>query len=480
MNAAREPGLERQVIGVGHIVFFVVAAAAPLTAVVGSTPPSFALGNGAGVAGAFLIAGALYLLFSAGFTAMSHHVGSAGGFYSYLAQGISRSAGLGGAAVMLVTYTAVQMGIYALVGVFLSGTFSEMGIAVPWWSGSLLAVVLVLLCGRRSIAFSGNLLGLCMIGEILILLLLDIAIIFNGGGPEGLSAFPTFSPATIFAPGLGIAMVFVIGSFVGFEATAIFAEEARNPRRTIPHATYIAVILITVFYTFSTWAITQYYGPSAISASARADMENLYFAPTRALLGGWAVASMQTLLVISLFACVLSLHNAINRYLFALGRDGVLPSALGRLHPRHHSPALAGAVQTLSAIAVLLGCILIGADPYRTVFPWMSALGVCGVLGVQAVVCLAVVRFFRNDHHGYGPFRRLIAPTLSAIGLLLVIALVIDNLPLLTGSKAWLARMLPWALPLATGIGGTLYAHWLAHARPQLYARLGCNFGEEV
>ncbi|TNE45377.1 MAG: APC family permease [Sphingomonadales bacterium] len=471
-----ETHLERRSIDVTHIVFFVVAAAAPLTAVVGATPPAFALGNGAGVAGAFLLAGSLYLLFSAGFTAMSHHVGSAGGFYSYLAQGLSRPIGLGGATVMLLTYSAIQIGIYSLFGVFLSDALAGWGVNLPWWAGSLGAIATVLICGRRSIAFSGNLLGLCMIGEILILLLLDIAILVNGGGPQGLSLFPTLSPATIFSPGLGVALVFVIGSYVGFEATAIFAEEARNPHRTIPRATYIAVLLITGFYAFSTWTITQYYGPSAVSAAATADLENFYFGPTRLLLGNWAVGVMQILLIISLFACVLSLHNAINRYLFALGRDGVLPSFLSSLHPRHHSPAMAGLVQTLSALAILVTFILSGASPYKVIFPWMSALGVCGVLFVQTVTCLAVIFFFRADHHGYGLFRRLIAPALSAMGLATMIVLVIKNIHLLTGAQNPFILALPWLITLIAGIGGTLYALWLSVRRPEIYARLGRSF----
>ena len=72
--------LRRDAVGVAHVVFFVVAAAAPLTAVVGVTPAAFAFGNGPGVPGTFLLVGVLYLLFSVGFTTMNRFVASAGGF----------------------------------------------------------------------------------------------------------------------------------------------------------------------------------------------------------------------------------------------------------------------------------------------------------------------------------------------------------------------------------------------------------------
>ena len=66
--------LRKNALGAPHIVFFVIAAAAPLTAVVGVTPAAFQLGNGPGVPGTFLLVGGLYLLFAAGFTAMSGFV----------------------------------------------------------------------------------------------------------------------------------------------------------------------------------------------------------------------------------------------------------------------------------------------------------------------------------------------------------------------------------------------------------------------
>ena len=97
-------------IGVAHIVFFVVAAAAPMAAVVGATPPAFAFGN-IGVPGAFVMVGLLYLVFSAGFTAMARQVSSAGGFYSYISKGLGRPLGVAGAFLALVTYFAIQIGV---------------------------------------------------------------------------------------------------------------------------------------------------------------------------------------------------------------------------------------------------------------------------------------------------------------------------------------------------------------------------------
>ncbi|MCX8998524.1 APC family permease [Rhizobiaceae bacterium BDR2-2] len=466
--------LARNSVGLAHIVFFVVAAAAPLTAVVGASPAAFAFGNGAGVPGAFVLAGLLYLLFSVGFTAMSRHVGGAGAFYTYITRGIGKPAGVGGALMALVTYSAVQIAIYALFGVFMAGAIAPLGLDLPWWVWSFAALLVVCVCGQRNIAFSGAILGVCMVAEIVILLLLDIGILLAGGGPDGIG-FSSFFPSTVFTPGLGVALVFVIGSFIGFEATAIFGEEAENPEITIPRATYAAVLLITLFYAFSTWAITQYYGPSAVQSSAEAGLETFYFTASDAVLGSWSTQVLNVLLITSLFACVLSFHNTLNRYFFALGREGLAAAGLGKVHPKHGSPHVAGLVQSAIAAVILGVFTAAGLDPYTVVFSWMAALAVIGILAVQALVCVAIIAFFRKTATGYGPWTTLIAPALAFLGLTGALVLVSANLSLLSGSESPVVAAFPYFM-LLTGLAGAAFALRLKRSRPELYASLGKVF----
>ncbi len=465
--------LAKNSIGLAHIVFFVVAAAAPLTAVVGATPAAFAFGNGAGVPGAFVLAGILYLLFSVGFTAMSRHVGGAGAFYTYITHGIGKPAGVGGALMALITYFAVQIAVYGLFGVFMAGAMAPI-MELPWWVWSFVALIVVHVCGQRNVAFSGAILGVCMIAEIAILLLLDIGIVLAGGGPEGFG-FTSFSPATVFAPGLGVALVFVVGSYIGFEATAIFGEEAENPEKTIPRATYVAVLLITVFYAFSTWAIVQFYGPAAVQPTAAAGLEGFYFAATDTILGPWASQVMNILLITSLFACILSFHNTLNRYFFALGREGLAFKLLGKVHPMHGSPYVAGMLQSAIAAIVLVLFILAGADPYTVVFSWMSALAVIGILTVQALVSIAIILFFRKAKTDHGVWTTVIAPVLGLIGLLGALGLVIANLSLLSGSESLIVKSFPYLIVLV-GLLGAAFAMQIRKAKPELYASLGKAF----
>ena len=277
--------LRKNALGTRHIVFFVIAAAAPLTAVVGVTPAAFMLGNGPGVPVTFILVGGLYLLFSIGFTAMSGHVLSAGGFYAYVRAGLGPATGLAGALIALATYTSVAVALYGLFGFFLNDLVRlNGGPSIDWWVYSLALAVVVFACGARSIEFSGRLLGCCMIAEITILLVLNVTILVTAS-PARPIAFAPFGAEAVFVPGLGVALIFVVSSFIGFEATAIFGEEAREPRRTIPRATYIAVTLIAVFYAFTTWAISIYYGPDHIQHQAARHTATLYLDAINMLLG---------------------------------------------------------------------------------------------------------------------------------------------------------------------------------------------------
>lgn len=465
--------LARDSVGFGHILFFVVAAAAPLTAVVGASPAAIAFGNGPGVPGAFILSGCLYLLFSVGFTAMSRHIPGGGAFYRYITRGLGKPAGFGAALMVLTAYNSMQTAIYALLGVFAQSALGPLGIGLPWWAYSLGALVLVTLLGRLRIGFSGGLLGACMTAEALILVLLDLGIVLHGGGPEGMDA-TALRPATVFAPGLGAALVFVVGSYTGFEATAIFAEEARDARRTVPRATFAAVLLITVLYAASTWAITAYYGPTHIKDVAHSAADTMFFTAADAVLGHWASVTMNVLLIISLFACVLSFHSTISRYYFALGREGTWPRILGTTDPVHQAPRAAGLLQSVVVAALLLAFVASRQDPYAIIFAWMSVLAVLGILAVQLLVSLAVVVFFRRSG-GEGAWTGAVAPLLSSLGLGIAIALVIDNIALMAGSDSLVVRLFPPLMALV-GLGGGLYAWSLRRRDPARYAALGQSY----
>ncbi len=445
--------LKKDAIGMWQIVFFVIAAAAPLTGMLGIIPITIRLGNGAGVPGAFVAAGLILLVFSVGYAAMSRHVVNAGAFYAYLAQGLGRCFGVGGAFVAVASYTAMQVGLYALFGFFATLIVNPLLHAgLPWYLYAAVAIALVQFLGLRKLDLSGLVLGLFITLEMGILLALSLAIIAHGGGPQGFNLRP-FAPSVVFRGHLGIAIMFALASFVGFEATAIYGEESRNPTRTVPLATYASVTIIMVFFALVTWAIVSAYGVDHVVAAALADPGNFWFAQSDAYLGRVGSGIMRTLLLSSIFACLLAFHNTITRYLFALGREGLLWRGLADVHSEYQSPYKASYAQTACAVVGVMAAVWSGGDPMTVVFSWSSAFATIGIVGLQFMVSVAVIVFFRRNALDKRVWNTLLAPVLGMLGLGYALVLLIENLPALSGSDDGFVRSFPWVMGAVFVVG---------------------------
>ena len=437
-----------------QIVFFVIAAAAPLTGMLGIIPVAIRLGNGAGVPGAFVVAGVILLIFSVGYAAMSRQVVNAGAFYAYLARGLGQSFGVGGAFVAIASYTTMQVGVYALFGFFAALIVNPLvALHLPWFAYSAVAIALVQFLGMRKLDLNGLVLGLFITAEMGILLALSLSIVLHGGGPEGFNLRP-FAPREVFSGHPGIAIMFALASFVGFEATAIYGEESRNPKRTVPLATYAAVSIIMVFFAFTTWAIIGSYGVDHVVAAAFADPGNFWFAKSDAYPGVIGTGIMQALLLSSIFACLLAFHNTITRYLYALGREGLLWGFLAGIHPRFQSPYKASYAQTGCAVVGVLGSVLIGADPLTVIFSWTSAFATIGIVGLQFLVSAAVIVFFRRNGLDKRVWNTMVAPVLGMSGLGYALYLLVVNLPALSGSDDGFVRSFPWIMLAVMMVGG--------------------------
>ncbi|GAA5071268.1 APC family permease [Nocardia iowensis] len=443
-------------IGVTGIVLLVIAAAAPLTAVAGALPLMIGLGNGAGAPTAYLVAAAVLLVFSVGYAAMSGHMDEAGAFYAYVRRRLGTSTGLGAAGLALLTYTAIQAGIYGLA----ASTVEELvvhygGPDLPWYIYAFALLTVVGVLGYRNIELGAKVLGVLLVVEIGIIVALSAAVLVKGGA-RGIDAV-SFTPSAFFDGSPGVALMFAIASFIGFEATAIYGEETRDPRRTIPRATYLAVLTIGGLYAVASWAMVLAFGSADVAAAAGADPEGLTFTAARLYLGETAADSMAVLLVTSLFAALLALHNVVARYGYALARDGIGHPALGHIHLRHGSPHKASLAQTLSAALVVGTFAVAGADPILHLFTWMSGLATVAILLLMLLTSVAVIVFFRRTGLDRRQWHTVYAPALGTAGLFLVTVLVIDNFTTLVGGSTLVATTL-LAIVVATFGAGVAVA----------------------
>ncbi|MEA5456385.1 APC family permease [Sinomonas sp. JGH33] len=459
--------LARNSLGVAGVVFLVLAAVAPLTGIVVIAALGIALGNGAGMVGAFLLVTAALLLFAVGYARMSKEVVSAGGFYAYTVKGLGRPAGVAAGYVALLGYNFFVAGAVGTSGFFMQTIIASLtGWDVHWFVWSLVSVVAAFLLSRQGIDFSAKVLGVSLVLEVSILLVFDFAVLFTSG-----FSFDVFSPSTVFSGAVGVALLFAANTFVGFEATGLFSEEARNPLKTIPRATYTAIIFIGLFAAFTTWAIVSATGTAEAQGAAADHLAtgDLVFSLSQHYLGPVLTDIMMVLLLISLFAALMALHNSATRYLFSLGRAQILPKRLSRTRS-NGVPQIASIAQFVFATLVAGAFAVAGLDPIASLVPSMTGFGTLAILALQLLAALAIVVFFRRRRDPR-ILSTLVAPGLGLVGLAVIVVLAIVNFPILAGSDAPIIGLLPALLPLAV-VGGLVAAAALRKRNPAAYAGL--------
>ncbi|MBT2399569.1 APC family permease [Streptomyces sp. ISL-100] len=461
------PTLRRATLGTSDIVFFVVSAAAPLTVMAGVAPLAIMLG-GVGAPAGYLMAGITLAVFAVGFTAMTRYVRHGGGFYAYITRGLGRPVGMGAALLAMIGYNGMEIGVYGLLGSATQDTAKSLwGIDIPWLPVSLAGLLLVWYLGYRSIDFGAKVLGVLLLAETGILVLLAGGVLLDGGA-HGLSA-DSFTPGNMVGPGMVAVLAMAFAAFTGFESTAIYRREARDPGRTIPRATYIAVGFLGLFYAFVVWTVIQAYGSDKVVQAATDDAGGLFFTAITTYVGGWAADLMHILIVSSVIASLLAFHNAINRYGLSLAEEGVLPAAMGKVHPRHRSPYLAGAAQTVLGLVVVLGFALAGADPYTELLLWVNTPGMIGLMALQLLAAIAVPFFFRRISHTENIWRTTIAPAVATVLLTVALYLVATNVELFTGATPAINITLVAVVP-AVFLIGIAIALRLRRSRPEVYA----------
>jgi amino acid transporter len=509
-DAVRTPALAAGAVGLLGVLFMAVANAAPITAMSFNVPIAVGYGNGIQAPAGFLFATLVLTIFAVGFVAMSRHITTAGAFYGFISHGLGQVWGMSAGLLATVAYVIFEGSLIGGFAYFAADTLNAWGISVNWLPIAILGIVVIALLTYYKITLSAAVLGVTLILEVVLLLTLGFSVLFRGGGPDGLLLGETLNIGGAFQPleenafGTGVAagaaavgLFFAFWSWVGFETTAAYGEESRNPKRIVPVATLIAVVGLGVFYTFSSAMVIAGQGRAgSVELSAGAAPVDLWLTLVDANLGQAFVEIYRILLVVGSFACAMAFHNAASRYIFAMGREssaGLLRRSVGTANAKHGSPATASFVQSAITLVLILFFFLFttveveGADtpelvPYVNAYGLLALIGTAMILVVQTICSVAVIWYFwvRKVHRG-NVVATLVAPILGAVGMLSVLWLLWSNRDFAAGlaSDSLIARLLPlWVLgTLAIGFG---YALWLRAARPEVYAEVGRTTFEEA
>lgn len=494
--------LKSNAIGLWGVLFMAVATAAPITAMVGNTPIIIGSGIGHYAPAAFMVATIVLSLFAIGYGQMAKHITATGAFYTFISHGLGRVIGLGSGILTTVSYSVFEASLVGIFSVFAQNLFATLfGANVHWLIFAAVMIALNCLLTYFDINLTSKVLGFFLITEIAMLLLFSISVIVTGGAGKGwswdslnpLNAFQGLDAVITTADGstshvlgtAGVGLFFAFWSWVGFESTAMYGEESRNPKKIIPVATIISVLGIGLFYVFVSWTSIVGSGPGtgsteAVAVSLSSDSTQLFLGPVAQNLGQWAVIVFSILLVTGSYACGMAFHNSASHYLYALGRENLIPGSgrtLGKSHPRYGSPYIAGFAQSLITVVIVAFFALTGRDPYASMYTIMALLGTCGIMIVQTLTAFAIISYF-HVHKAHQEtahwFRTLLAPALGGLGMGYVVVLLMQNMSFAAGTAASdpVFKAIPWIVGGAflLGVGYALVAKF---KYPDMYQRIG-------
>jgi amino acid transporter len=498
-------------IGLMGVLFIAVANAAPITAMTGNTPLAIGYGNGIGAPAGFLVATVVLTLFAIGFVEMARYITTAGAFYGFITQGLGQVWGMVSGALATMAYVVFEC---SLIGIF--AYFSNTALKtwfswdVNWLILAVIGIAVIAIFGYFDISIAAAILGVTLIAEIILLGALALSVLFSGGGPDGMVA-EAINPVNAFkslqegggsigalldgkaiaAGSAAIGLFFAFWSWVGFETTAVYGEESRNPKHIVPRATIIAVVGLGLFYTFVSWMMIAGNGKKVAIEKANTDSIGLWTDLAKDKLGGDFVGDIYLfLIVMGSFACGLAFHTAASRYLYAIGREvPATKNTLGATHGTHGTPHIASMVQSVITLVltILFYFLTTNGDDvtkgaYIYQYGLLAILGTMAILIVQAITSLAVIWYFHVKKAQPGNILTTgIIPALGGLGMLYVVWLLIDNIKFAggAGSAAPFFTAIPY-LVIATAVVGLIGIMWLKSRNKAVYDAIGRTVFEET
>nr|WP_185496748.1 APC family permease [Paraburkholderia bannensis] len=450
----------------------VLAFSAPLTTVSGYIPFALMFG-GVGSPVIFVFTTIVMFLFAVGYISLNNVVKRPGDFYAFISYGIGKTTGLGSGILAAVSYFLILAGVTSFFGVSCVDLVHDLtGASVQWYWPTLTCWFVVAVLGYLHVELSAKVLTWVMILEIVVCLAFSFGVLAKGGS-SSLPAMAPLSPSQLAnSVNIPFCMLFTVSFFMGFEATALFRDEVKVPDRTIPRATYGAVIFIGVIYTLCGYAMIMAYGPEVQSIAAKTPAAMFPDAFAKFVSPRLHIV-VSVLVMTSAFAASLSTQNVLSRYMHNLGTDGALPSFLGKVHAKHESPYLASLTVSVMVLCVLLPFILSGIKP-DLLYGALSGVGTSGIIILMTIVNISSLIWYvqRGRQQGVSFIKSFLAPAISSVFFIALVYLVAIHFDVLAGGDPGQYVWMFYCL-IGVQIGGMALAQYFKRMRPEVFERLG-------
>lgn len=433
--------------------------------------------NGIGVAGlvgksvpfTFAVAFVGTLLVAYGFIRLLRKITHAGSVYALAGITLGPRAGFFGGFALLGTYIFFAACILGACAVFFEAMLGEMGVEPAPWLWVIVAIVVggvaLMLNIRESaiVARTALIIGFIGIGAMIILAIVIIARLGTGNIPEGGPTtgvdFSALTPGNSSMSAIVTASVFGFLSWAGFESGSSLAEETDKPKRIIPRALLLAVIVGGVVYVFVMFAQSIGFGTDQAGVDAFAGAASTLTTLSSTYIGSWFAVLISVIAFFVAFGAFLSSSTAASRLLFALARDGFGPAKLAHTSPRNGVPTVA--VTTAVALTTLMTAVLgfFGATSVDAYY-WYATIGTLCMVIAYGMTSVGVIRYTLRKGSNI-PKWELIIPIVALVYLVYVFVIQVE------GQEPPYSYF-PWAAGLWCLIGLIIVL-----ARPALANRIG-------
>ena len=347
---------------------------------------------------------------------------SAGSFITYVETSLGSRAGVVTAVLVATGYTVAIAGVFTMSGGMVALTVAHYTSWNPPWE----ALTLVLTAGAiwltaRGVRLSTRAVGVAVLLQVTVMGLVCVVVLVDRWAH--LSTVPfSWSHLTGGLGGLSAGFPLALYMFIGWENGPALAEECRDPRRTVPRALYISIVIgAALFVLFAYATVTAFHYD--VSSVGRSSVPFLTAADR--YLGGAAIFAWAAG-VVSVLATLVSAANSQTRMLFDAGRSGLLPAWLGRLREGVATPVhalLAMGAVGLGIIAVWWILHATGADKGSTdpvgLYAECSTMGTIVILFVYLLTALSLPVFmWRRHREHFSLLRHVVIPSLGVLTLI--------------------------------------------------------------
>jgi len=375
------------------------------------------LGPGATWAFIFAIVGVSLVAY--GFIKLSQHIAHTGSVYALVGRAIGPRAGFVAGCALLMAYTTIGTGSTIEIGLFFDKVLSGIhltGNATEWYWTAVIGLVLVVGLSLSEVkVITRTLLISELVGAALVTLLSVVILVrtATGHGPHGQTLTAHFLQLPT-GTGIGTiagAAVFGFLAFAGFEGAATLGEETMNPKRDIPRALTVTVVIVGAFFLLTIISQSVGYGTSPTQVAAFAGAESPYGDLAGQYLGQAMAVLLDFVASLSLFAITLGTVNGAARIGYALVRDAGVRGPLVRLTSRGAPAGTVAVVCTLIAVFIS-GQRLAGTGVLDATFYWLT-IGTIALLVAYAMATLGAFRFLFFDGVARAPRWQAVVPILA-------------------------------------------------------------------